>query len=414
MNDRMTSVVRVGMFRSPARFRNFSMDRYAESLAAALRERCGDFASIEEVRPSGGEAPGRSQRIPVASRLSDYAVRYPGYLTQARSARFAVNHIVDHAYGHLAYVLDPKRTVVTCHDIFPLLQWKGAIRGLSPRITPPLSVLASLSGMCRARAVLTSTQATKDDIVARLGIDPGKIRVVPYGLDTAFRQLTPNEQAEAVADYPLGGGGARYILAIDTGAAYKNQRATIEVLARARARAEADIRLVRIGPPLRADEMRRARSFGVAGAIIELGQPSDSEVVAIYSRADVLLFPSFYEGFGWPPLEAMACGVPVVASRARAVAEVVGDAALLADAEDYDGLTAHVLAVLSDRTMAVHLVRRGSRRAQAFTWDRAARDVADVYRTILAGESRASGGGGYGPIARAGDRAEEADTQCAA
>ena len=128
MNDRMTSVVRVGMFRSPARFRNFSMDRYAESLAAALRERCGDFASIEEVRPSGGEAPGRSQRIPVASRLSDYAVRYPGYLTQARSARFAVNHIVDHAYGHLAYVLDPKRTVVTCHDIFPLLQWKGAIK----------------------------------------------------------------------------------------------------------------------------------------------------------------------------------------------------------------------------------------------------------------------------------------------
>lgn len=405
---------RVGIFRSPARVRNFSMDRYAENLSAALRERCGGFASIEDVRPTGGRMPALLRRTPPGGRVSDYVDRYPGYLLMARSAPFAVNHIADHAYGHLAYVLDPKRTVVACHDIFPLMQWKGAIRGLPRRTTPPLTVLASLSGLRRARAVLTSTQATKDDIVARLGIDPAKVRVIPYGLDAAFRPLTSNEHAQALADYPLAGGGARYILAVDTGAAYKNQRATVEVLARVRARAELDIRLVRIGPPLRADEMRRAREIGVAGAIIELGRPPDAELAAIYSRADVLLFPSFYEGFGWPPLEAMACGVPVVASRARALSEVAGDAALLVDAEDYDGLTAHVLTVLSEPAIAAGLVERGTRRARAFTWERAASDVVDVYQMILNDGGWTVGDGrAFGRIA-ARERDEETDTPCAA
>ncbi len=382
MNDVNATTPRVGIFRSPASFRNFSMDGYATSLSSALREYWRGGASIEEVRP--GALPfADSRRVPLASRISDFGSRYPRYLMRARATRFSVNHITDHAYGHLTYALDPARTVITCHDIFPLKLWRGGIRGLEPRLTPPLTVLASLSGLRRARAVVTSTQATKDDLVAAMGLSSESIHVVPYGVDVAFLRLAPDERAEAAARFPLAGGSARYILAVDTGAAYKNQRATIEVLARVRTLTGDDVRLVRVGPPLGDAGARLALGRGVAGAIIECGSVTRDELLWLYNLCGVLLFPSFYEGFGWPPLEAMACGLPVVASRAAAITEVVGDAALQADAVDYDGLASHVRQILGEGAVGTRLAERGAARAATFTWDRAARRTAELYTTIL-------------------------------
>ena len=378
MSEINAQLPRVGIFRSPARIRNFSMDGYAESLAVALRDPCSGIASIEEVRPDGGSTGGV---MPV--RLSNVMSRYPRYLLKAHATRLAVNHIVDQAYGHLVYVLDASRTIVTCHDIFPLKLWKGAIRGLEPRAMPPATVLLSLSGLKRARTIVTPTRATKEDLVTFLGIDPEKVRVVPYGIDAAHHEPRADERARAVEQFPLAGGAARYILTVDTGAAYKNPRATVEVLARVRAVSNADVRLVRVGPPLAERERRRALQSGVLTAIIELGPLPCKDVALLYYRSDALLFPSFYEGFGWPPLEAMACGLPVVSSRAAAVEEVVSDAALCADAEDYDALAAHMLRVLDDPATADHLIRSGRARAAAFTWDRAARDVTELYRITI-------------------------------
>jgi glycosyltransferase involved in cell wall biosynthesis len=398
-----TGPIRVGMFRSPAAFRNFSMDGYAESLSSALRDQCAGMATIEEVRPGPVHDDG-ARRTPVVRRFADFGSRYPRYLLRARSTRFSINHVVDHAYGHLAYALDPLRTIITCHDIFPLKLWRGGIRGMQPRVTPPVTVLASLSGLRRARAVVTSTQATKDDLVSMMQIDDEKIHVVPYGVDAAFRRFAWGERAEAVARFPLAGSGARYILAVDTGAAYKNRRASIEVLARVRAQSGADVRLVRVGPPLRDADGMLARGCGVSHAIIELGSLTRAELVSVYNLCDVLLFASFYEGFGWPPLEAMACGLPVVTSTAAAITEVVAGAALQSDACDYHALAAHVLRVLGDEAIATRLVERGQAHAATFTWDRAARRVVELYATIIEERTRASGG----------EREPEVDTRCAA
>jgi len=383
MNGSRSREARVGIFRSPAEFRNFSMDGYAENLAAGLRARCAGFASIEQVRPPVQRASAWLQRGRVSGRLAGHVSRYPRYLLHARTTRFSINHVVDHAYGHLTYALDPRRTVVTCHDIFPLKAWKGGIPGVPRPLLPPVTVLASLSGLRRARFVVTPTQATKHDLVEYLGLPAANIHVVPYGLDPALCPLDLSARADAARRFPLAGGAARYILAVDTAAAYKNQRATIETLARARARSSADIRLVRVGPPLLEIERQRARRHGVEEFIIELGPRPRAEMASIYGRSDLLLFPSFYEGFGWPPLEAMACGVPVVSSRAAAVSEVVADAALQADADDYEALTGHVLTILAGGETSRRLVERGRARAATFTWDRAARDIAELYGSIL-------------------------------
>ena len=361
------SAVSVGLFRSPAQFRSFSMDRYAASLEAALRAASPPELSLQEV------LPGYRRRF-IARRIDRYWSRYPRYWLQARRTSFDVNHVLDHAYGHLAYTLDGQRTIVSCHDIFPLQHWRGAIRGLDRRRKRPLTVQLSLSGLRRARFVVTSCQTTKDDLVDVLALDPERVRVVPYGVDPSF----------APASAPRERNGVATILCVSTGAPYKNHRAAVEVLARIVKRSERDVRLVRVGPPLPAAEAERSRRYGLRERTLELGHVSEAALADAYRRCDVVLHPSLYEGFGWPPLEAMASGVPVVVSTWPSLVEVTDGAALRADAEDYDGLADCVLTALEDEQVTQELRRRGLERARQFSWQLAAQRQLELYQTIVA------------------------------
>jgi glycosyltransferase involved in cell wall biosynthesis len=361
------SAVSVGLFRSPAAFRSFSMDRYADSLEAALRAASPPELSLQEVRP-----PDRQRLLP--GRLDRYWSRYPQYWVHARRTSFNVNHVLDHAYGHLTYALDGDRTIVSCHDIFPLQHWRGAIRGLERRRTRPLTVQLSLSGLRRARFVVTSSEATKDDVVDVLALDPERVRVVPYGIDASF----------APASAPRENNGPATILCVSTGAPYKNHRAAVEVLARVVKRSERDVRLVRVGPPLPPAEAERSRRYGLRERTVELGQLPEAGLADAYRRSDVLLHPSLYEGFGWPPLEAMASGVPVVVSTWRSLLEVTDGAALRADPQDYDGLADCVLTALEDERVTQKLRLLGLERARQFSWHLAAQRQLELYRTIAA------------------------------
>lgn len=374
----------VAFYRSPPDFPNFSMDRYAESLSAALHEELGDSVAIEEVRPPAPTAFHRSLGRALGPRVYGYWRRYVSCLAaSARDGRFAVSHVLDHGYAHLAFALDPARTVVSCHDIFPLKHWWGEVPSLDARKTPPLTVKLSLRGLKRARYVVTPSAATKADLVARLRLPEKRVRVVPYGVDRQFRRLSEAEREELRKRLPLGGPDARHVLVVDTGPPYKNQRAMVEVLVRVRAQSSLDVRLVHVGPGLPAAELDHARRLGVEQFVIQLGPVDREQMPAVYNCSDVLLFPSFYEGFGWPPLEAMACGVPVVCSRAPSVLEVVGDAAMTADAEDHDALADDIFALLADGALAERASARGLQRARRFKWPDAAADVAELYRSIL-------------------------------
>jgi glycosyltransferase involved in cell wall biosynthesis len=134
---------------------------------------------------------------------------------------------------------------------------------------------------------------------------------------------------------------------------------------------------------MQAHQLALAERLGLDGAVRELGPVSEADLAALYNGADVLLFPSFYEGFGWPPLEAMASGLPVVCSRSGSLPEVVADAALTAEPEDVDGLAAQVAAVLTNPALASELRRRGLERSLHFSWPRATSEVLEVYRSAL-------------------------------
>jgi glycosyltransferase involved in cell wall biosynthesis len=144
-----------------------------------------------------------------------------------------------------------------------------------------------------------------------------------------------------------------------------------------------EARVARVGPPLAGADRALAERLGVLPSVVELGAVGDADLPAVYAAVDLLLFPSLYEGFGWPPLEAMASGTPVVCSRAGSLDEIVGDAALTADPEDVDTLAQHAAAVLTEGETRARLIARGLERAGRFNWDRTATEVLGVYRTVI-------------------------------
>ena len=139
-----------------------------------------------------------------------------------------------------------------------------------------------------------------------------------------------------------------------------------------------------VGPPETADEREVIRAEAIGDAVSRTGAGPDEALRRHYHGAALLLFPSLYEGFGWPPLEAMACGCPVVCSRAASLPEVVGDAALTAAPDDEDALARHCLDVLLHPGVAGRLQQRGRLRAAEFSLARMADGLREVYLRVLA------------------------------
>jgi len=151
--------------------------------------------------------------------------------------------------------------------------------------------------------------------------------------------------------------------------------------ARLRARYEKPLQLLKLGPPT--PEFKAAvRNCGLEDITHYLVGVSDDHLAALYNSVDILLFPSLYEGFGWPPLEAMACGTPVVASNAASLPEVIGDAGLMCSPHDHDGLAQAMYALLTNNDLRLAIIERGLIRASLFEWEKVARQTLAVYELV--------------------------------
>lgn len=219
--------------------------------------------------------------------------------------------------------------------------------------------------------IVTVSAFSRDRLAARLGLDPARIAVMPEGAEHILRAPADTSVLERNGLAP-----GRYVLAVGTGAAHKNLAALGAAASLLHARG------VRIAIAGRADPAVFRSAGGADG--VNLGRVSDAELRALYENAAALLFPSRYEGFGLPPVEAMACGCPVVAGRAGAVPETVGDAALLFDPDAPATLVAALTRLLDQPGLAGELRARGRMRAARFTW----RAAAEALRDTLPAERR--------------------------
>jgi glycosyltransferase involved in cell wall biosynthesis len=371
MNGRLPLVA---LLRDPPEDQRLSMERFADGLEAAM----AGSNRMEIIARTVHES--RLARKCGLGGPAGYFTRLIHYPIAAARARADLYHIVDQGYAHVAALLPPARTVATCHDLMLLRAEEGAA-GFRGRRTSVIRYRWSTSFLRRVARVVCDTNSTKADVMRLRQVPENRICVIPPGVERRFAAL-PDEARVALRS-TIQGVRKHVILHVSTGHAYKNSAQPVRV-AHSLSSVGFDTCLIRVGRPLRREEAALARELKIEDRIIELGIVSDSRLVEIYNAADVLVFPSHYEGFGWPPLEAMACGTPVVVSTAPSLLEVVGTAGLTAPGTDTRAFAGAVRTILDSSSLRAELREKGLARAAEYSWEKTAAAYEDVYTEVLA------------------------------
>lgn len=271
----------------------------------------------------------------------------------------------------------PCPVVVTAHDLIELHFPRG---GPARRMLLPRWMRLMLRG---AAHVLTLSEYSRRDIVERLGIDPSHVSTFPPAIDEHFRQTIPADGVERVrARYGL---PTAYALYVGRCTPHKNVATLVSAWRRLPAELREGVALVLAGGDVGAFEAAAARA-GVSA--ITPGLVADADMPALYAGATLMCFPSLYEGFGLPPLEAMGCGTAVIAADAAALPEVVGNAAVLVPARDVAAWSNGLATLLSDEQARADLSARGAAHAARFTEEHCGTAILEHLVATVAGRPR--------------------------
>ncbi len=269
-----------------------------------------------------------------------------------------------------------RRQVITVHDVFPLTSERYSTAAFRARFTRIIS-----DAVARADRILCVSAYTRDELCRVLPVRREICAVIHHGV----RQEPPPSPASLERARGLAApfsGGAPFFLAVGAVQVRKNTQAAAEAVARLPARHKA--RLLVAGSA--GHGSREVRDFieqrGLAGRVRMLGYTDPETLAALYATAAALLFPSLEEGFGLPALEAMARGLPVIASNTGSLPEVCGDAAILVDPSDIEAMSRAALRLLEDEAWRDNWRERGLARARLFTWQRTAQATLDAYRAL--------------------------------
>jgi len=324
-----------------------------------------------------------------ASRLEDrpgFVVQRSLWPTERRLVRIAWEQTawpLQAAYGNLDLlhsmafvtpVLSGIPNVITIYDLsfihfpdrFPILQ-RNYLQSQTDR---------SCRKACR---VITISESGRQDVHQIFQVPLERIDVVLPGVDPQFRPLPPDELVEFRRREEL---PAQVVLHVGTLQPRKNIPILLEALAQLN---RPDVLLLLAGGKgwLYEDIFARIMELGLEGQVRFTGYVEDASLPLWYNAATLLLFPSVYEGFGMPVVEAMACGTPVIAARSSSIPEAGGEAVLYFNPNDVDELTTHLAAVLDDDELADSMRKKGLIQARRFSWERAGEEIARVYRRAL-------------------------------
>jgi len=333
--------------------RNFSIDRYTQELS----ENFPSYVTTHVVRPEMSDG--------LRGKIYD---RYIRYLAVAKRESGDYNIVTTEGYGFLLAVLPSDRTIVVCHDVHPLLtqHWTGTYR---------FRYRLSLRMMSMARRVVAISHSTRNDLLSHCRyIADDKVTVLHNGLAGKWSRVTDDvalskfRQEQGLVDGPI-------ILHVGNDNWYKNFAGLLRAFA---ILAHPTALLVKVGEIGR-ENMALAKELGVSERIVHFQDKADDELRLFYSCADIMVFPSLHEGFGWPPLEAMACGCPVVASHRASLPEVCGDAAIYVNPTNATEIATAIQRLLEDASLRKNCIRKGLLQSKRFSW----RDVASGMLDLL-------------------------------
>ena len=333
-----------------------SMGEYSRRLAAQLPIATLDIGAASGL---GKLAPEELERLLAAT---------PGLV------HLPHQHLARHA-GGIA-----ERLIVTVHDLILLSDMEGS---KAPLIGRPAGEHRALlerdyDTIRRARAVVAVSRTTAREVVERLGVPSERVFVVSPGVDPAvFRPRRRRPRA------------GRYVLFVGSEQPRKNLAALLRALAHLRRTPElADVRLVKVGRAGRRNRLLRQPTaaeitrLGLEDAVTFLGNVPERRLARLYSGAGCLVLPSLDEGFGLPPVEAMACGCPCVVSNRGALPETAGPAALTVEPDDPEALAEAIVGVMADQELRTDLRSRGFAQAAGYTWWATGQAARDVYRRL--------------------------------
>lgn len=331
---------------------------------------CASQSAAESVASLGPRFD--AQVVDAASKITRFSIGLP--MALRRSGIDLVHACV------FPPLFSPTRLVLTVHDFSPFTH---------PAFFPPAVrirfTLMIRRGISASERVICVSESTKADLIRLFRIDPARVSVVHLGVEQHYR---PIEDASTLAacrrkyDLP-----ERYILFVGKLTARKNISGILKAYALLRSEYGIDHTLVLAGrrvPPVEADVEQLERS-DIGHAVRILGHVAHEDLPALYAGAAVFLFPSHFEGFGLPVLEAMACGTPVVTSDQTSLPEIAGNAAACVSPNDHQAIASAVRDLLVDEAYHSDVRAKGIANASNFSWQRNARKTLEVYRDALRG-----------------------------
>ncbi len=349
--------------------------RYVVSLSRALTRIAPDLDLTLLYNPTANATrttlPDLPRLVCVASPFSiQQQWIVPTILRQARAKLY-------HSPYYLMPYLPNVPSVITCYDLIPLIhpEYYTVSQGLIYRLAHYLALRA-------AHVILAISEATKADLVRIFHVDPRRVLVTPLAADASFAPCSRVQVDALRLKYAL---PERYGLYLGSNKPHKNLMRLVQAWKMANGKRQiSNTQLVIAGQwDERYPEARRlAEELGLKDQVIFAGAVEENDLPALYNGATLFVFPSLYEGFGLPVLEAMACGTPVVCSNASSLPEVAGEAASLVDPLQTDALAGAISRILHDQELRQAMRQKGLMQATQFSWQRTAQTTWQIYGKV--------------------------------
>ena len=370
-----------------------SMDRYALRLVDGLAAEAPDVdvtlaSDINLLTAGTGEKTGgdrSAESVGLGSKagkneIRRYVSRYWSYPRRLKRHRADLVHVLDHSYAHALSKIKTVPSLVTVHDLLPVLTVQRKSTGFRNDIRNRLLEWV-LKELRRATGWIVATEWLRTELAEWLG-HSDRIHVIPYGVDEAFLEPPTQDRGEIRRRFNIPE-SAFVVLHVGSVGTRKNIGAVIATVDGLR-RSGIEAWLLQVGGTFTAQQMADIESRDLRSSLTAVGAAEESDLRLAYRAADVLLFPSHYEGFGFPVLEAMASELPAVNSGAGGLAEVSGDAAVIVRGREVEPYVEAVSEIASNASRREELIRRGVEQARKFRWAETARKTAAVYRDLAA------------------------------
>ena len=360
--------------------RQQSMQRFSAMMLQGLRQ---SGVPAEMIRPPAILGRIRLFGASAAKWLGyiDKFVLFRWRLRRKLAAQPALVHICDHSNATYARAVQSFPLVITCHDMLAVRGGLGEETDCPASWTGRILQRWILRGLGRADVVACVSRATAEDARRLLATGNGasEISLVELGLNYPYRRLSPEVAAQRLSPLKQLKRDGRFILHVGSNLRRKNREGVLRIAAKC---ADAlDAQIVFAGDPLSESLGQLARELRIHDRVVEIGIVSDELLEALYSRAYALLYPSRFEGFGWPIIEAQACGCPVVCSSAGPMAEIAGAGALLHEPDDEEGFAADLLR-LADPAEHASWSAKALDNAKRFSAARMISEYRELYRSL--------------------------------